>query len=99
MSSSTPIHPAKKTYAAALWAVQKVNPSKQWAIQKMGGVAAVTGVIWAAAKAFTANTVGKAAEWIESKLAQTVPIVIGFLAALVGSPEKAVLREILEKLT
>jgi len=99
MALSSAISPAKKTYAAALWAVNKVKITRSQVIQKMGGVAAVAGVILAAVKAHTFSTVGKAMDWIESKLATVVPIVIGFLASQVGTPEKGVLREILEELT
>jgi hypothetical protein len=99
MALSSAISAAKKTYAAALWAANKVNAVRSYAIQKMGGVAAVAGVIFAAVKAYTFNTVGKAMGWIEAKLATAIPIVIGFLASMVGQPEKGVLREILEELT
>jgi hypothetical protein len=99
MSATTPIPPHKKTYAAALWAVNKVNAGNAWAIQKMGGVAAVAGAILAAVKAFLYTTVGKAMGWLEQRLATAVPIVMGFLAAQVGLPEKGVLRQILENLT
>jgi hypothetical protein len=99
MSANTAIDPTKKTYAAVNWAVQKVNLVHAYAIQKMGGVLAVTGVILAAVKAYVWNTVGKAMEWIEDRLAAGVTIVIGFLAAFVGFPEKSVLRKVLELLT
>ena len=99
MSANKPISPAKKTYQAALWAVNKVSIAKGYAIQKMGGAAAVAAAIWAAATAYAANTVGKAAAWLEDKLAKGIPIVVGFLAAQVGLAELQVLRQILEYLT
>lgn len=99
MSLTTTIPPHKKTYSAVLWAVNKVNAANGWAIQKMGGIVAVTGAILAAVKAYLYTTVGKAMGWLEQRLAATIPIVIGFVASQVGLPEKGVLRQILENLT
>ncbi len=99
MGLTTPIPAHKKTYTAVLWAVNKVNAANGWAIQKMGGIVAVTGAILAAVKAFLYTTVGKAMGWLEQRLAATIPIVIGFVASQVGLPEKGVLRQILENLT
>lgn len=99
LNANTAINPLKKTYTAVHWAVTKVNVAHSWAIQKMGGIVAVTGAILAAVKAFTYTTIGKAMDWLEQKLAATVPIVIGFLASQVGFPEKSVLRKVLEHLT
>ncbi len=99
MSSNTPIPPHRKTYAAVHWAVNKVNAAHAWAIQKMGGIVAVTGAVLAAIKAFTYTTIGKAMDWLEQRLAAAIPIVIGFLASQVGLPEKGVLRKVLENLT
>lgn len=98
LSSSTPISAHKKTYAAVQWAVNKVNLTHAWSIQKMGGVVAVAGAVLAAVKAFTYTTIGKAMDWLEQKIAMAVPIVIGFLASQVGLPEKGVLRKVLENL-
>ena len=98
LSLNTVIPPVKKTYSAVLWAVNKVNAAHAWAIQKMGGVVAVTGAILASVKAFAFTTIGKAANWLEEKLALGIPIVIGFLASQIGGPEKSVLRKVLENL-
>ena len=99
MSTNTPINPAKKTFAAVQWAVQKVRAAYSFVIQKMGGVVAVTGAILAAVNAYANATIGKAASWIEDKLARGIPIVVGFLATMLTPEDKTVLRKILEWLT
>jgi len=99
MNANTPINPVKKTFSAVKSAVLKVNQAHSYAMNKMGGVLAVTGAILAAVNAYLTATIGKAMEWIEDKLAKSIPIVIGFLAHMVGSPEKLALRKVLEKLT
>jgi len=79
--------------------VQKVNQGSGYLILKMGVVMAVTEFVLQAVKAFAYTTIGKAMNWIEGKLAAGIPLVIGFIANLVGLPEKNVLRKVLEQLT
>lgn len=99
MGLNSTIHPAKKTLSAVTWATNKVYVTNTYLINKMGGVVAVAGAVLAAVKAFTYTTVGKAMDWLEDKLAKSIPIVIGFLAQTLGAPEKSVIRQILENLT
>lgn len=99
MGLNTTIHPAKKTLSAVTWAVNKVYVTNTYVINKMGGIAAVAGAILAAVTAFTSATVGKAANWIEEKLAKGIPIVMGFISKQLGVSEKGAIRQILEHLT
>jgi hypothetical protein len=99
MGLNTTIHPAKKSLAAVTWAVNKVYITSTYVINKMGGVVAVAGAILAAVTAFTSVTVGKAADWIQDKLAKGIPIVMGFIAKQLGADKKSTIRKILENLT
>ncbi len=77
------IKTSSKNIFAVKAAVQTVSVQHPWAVQVMGGVAALSNVILAVITAGT-YTVGQAASKVEQALQKTMPVVIQMMNQTLG---------------